>query len=165
MRNMTVLWAGCLFGASIVLTIAATASAQAVYAPSVPGVYVRVGSLAYPYGHPWTPHHAYRKAVRYGFVPVAPPATLFHGPTDHFGCPFYGPPYYAYPRPPLAYPGYAGFSGSDPNAYRTMVPPPIPTQFDPKMGSQPPTPSPEEAPTPPMPTEPIPTPPSNPAPK
>jgi len=99
--------------------------------------------------------------VRFGFVPVAPPPTLFHGPTDHFGRPFYGPPYYAYPTPPLGYPGYAGFSGLDPNAYRALVPPPIPTSPDLQTNPQP-TPSSEEVPTPPAPTEPIPTPPSDP---
>jgi hypothetical protein len=156
---MTVLMAGCLSGALIAMTVAASASAQEVYGQ--PGVYA--GSVAYPYGHPWVPHHAYRKAVRYGFVPVAPPPNLFHGPTDYFGCPFYGPPYYAYPRPPLGYPGYAGFSGSDPNAYEHMVPPPIPTQAEGPTNPQP-TPSPEQAPTPPPPpSEPIPAPPSLPA--
>ena len=157
MRNMTVLWAGCLFGALIAMTVATTASAQAVYAPSGAGGYVLANSLVYPYGHPWTPHHAYRVAVRYGFVPVAPPPTLFHGPTYHYGCPFYGPPYYAYPTPPLGYPGYAGFSGTDPNAYQSMVPPPIPPTQAPQASPQP-----EEAPTPPTPSEPIPTPPSDP---
>ena len=149
--------AGCLFGAFIALATAATASAQAVDAPPA----VRVGSIAYPYGHPCRPNHAYRKAARFGLVPVAPPPTLFYGPTDHFGCPFYGPPYYAYPTPPLAYPGYAGFSGSDPNAYKYMVPPPIPTQLDAQPTSEP-TPSPEQLPPPPAPHEPLPTPPSEP---
>ena len=161
MRKMTVLLAGCLFGGSITLAAADVALAQAVYAPSP--VSVRVGYLMYPYGHPWTPQHAYRMAVRYGFVPVAPPATLFRGPMYHYGCPFYGPPYYAYPTPPLAQPGYAGFSGSDPNAYYYMVPPPIPTAPEPSAASQKSQSSPEAAPMPPAPAaEPIPTPPSEP---
>jgi len=41
MRNMTVLWAGCLSGALIALTAAATASAQAVYGSPVAAAYIR----------------------------------------------------------------------------------------------------------------------------
>ncbi len=138
MRIMTVLSAGCLLGGLLVLTAVGTASAQEVYTPAVaPSVYA--GALWYPYGHPCLPHHAYRQDVRFGFVPVAPPAKICHGPTDWYGCFFYGPPHYAYPRPPLGCPGYAGFSGSDPNAYRTMVPPPIPTPSELQPNPQPPT--------------------------
>ena len=168
MRIMTVLSAGCLFAGLIGLTAAGTASAQEVYAPPVAAsVYASV--LYYPYGHPWLPHHAYQKAVHYGFVPVAPPKTLCRGPMHYFGCEFYGPPYYAYPRPELFCPGYAGFSGCDPNAYRAMVPPPIPTPSESPATPQPPTPAPQQLPTPPTPVSPaaesIPTPPSAPAPK
>jgi hypothetical protein len=162
MRNMTVLRAGCLLAAWIALN-AATAWAQAVQSPPATGYDVRVAYTAYPYGHPCLPHQAYRNAVRYGFVPVAPPPTLFHGPTYHYGCPFYGPPYYAYPTPPLACPGYAGFSGTNPHAYRTMVPPPIPTSLDSLPNAQPtPAPAPGELPALPTPNEPIPAPPSEP---
>jgi hypothetical protein len=168
MKKMTVLPAGCLFGGLIALALVATASAQAVYAPPVVPAPAYANSLVYPYGHPCLPHHAYRKAVRFGFIPVAPPATLCHGPTCYFGCPFYGPPYYAYPRPQVACPGYAGFSGTNPNAYRTMVPPPIRTTFDPRAAVPTPMPA-EQLPTPPAQVTPaaetIPTPPSFPAPK
>jgi hypothetical protein len=145
MRIMTVLSAGFLFGGLIGLTTASTASAE-VYAPQVPAVYA--GALWYPYGHPWVPCHAYRHDVRFGVVPVAPKALLC-SPTHYYGCPFYGPPYYAYPRPPLGCPGYAGFSGCDPNAYRTMVPPPIPTSSELQAYPQQPITAPEQLPTPP----------------
>jgi hypothetical protein len=159
MRIMTVLSAGCLCGGLIALTAADTASAQAVYAPP-PGVAsYYAGVLVYPYGHPCLPHHDYRQDVRFGFIPVAPPAKICHGPTDWYGCAFYGPPYYAYPRPALGCPGYAGFSGSDPNAYKTMVPPPIPTPSELQTGVSSPAPAPEQLPTPPAP---IPPPPSAP---
>jgi hypothetical protein len=160
MKNMTVLWAGGLLGVSIAMMAAATASAQVLYAPPIVGVYVRPGYAAYPYGYPYNPRRAYRQAVRFGLAPVVPPPVL-RGPTDYFGRPFYGPPYYAYPTPPPAYPGYGGFSGSAPNAYRSMVPPPSPISPDLPPNAQP-TPSPEEVPTPSAPAEPIPPPPSDP---
>ncbi len=168
MRIMTVLSAGCLFAGLMALTAAGTASAQEIHAPPAAGS-VYASALYYPYGHPWRPYHAYQQAVHFGCVPVAPPKTLCHGPMHYFGCDFYGPPYYAYPRPPLFCPGYAGFSGCDPNAYRTMVPPPIPTPSELPATPQPPTPAPEQLPTPPTPIAPaaesVPTPPSALAPK
>jgi hypothetical protein len=160
MRNMTVLWAGCLLGAWIALAAADAASAQAVQGSPAIAMDVRYAYVPYPYGHPCLPHHGYRQAARFGFIPVAPP-TLLHGPNYYYGCPFYGPPYYSYPTPPLGCPGYAGFSGTDPNAYRSMVPPPIPTSADAPTNRQP-TPAAEELPAPPMPREPIPAPPSEP---
>ncbi|MFZ1933782.1 MAG: hypothetical protein WAU84_08555 [Thermoguttaceae bacterium] len=169
MRIMTVLSAGCLFAASIVLANVGTASEQAAYAPPANATPVYAGALFYPYGHPWLPYHAYRKDVRFGYVPVAPPPKICHGPTGWYGCFFYGPPYYVYPRPPLGCPGYAGFSGSDPNAYRTMVPPPIPTPSGLPPYAQSPMPAAEQLPAPPprvsSQTEPIPPPPSAPMPK
>jgi hypothetical protein len=166
MRIMTVLSAGCLVAGLTALAIAGTASEQPAYPPRANAVPVYGAVTYYPYGHPCLPHHAYRQAVRFSYVPVAPPPKICHGPTDWYGCFFYGPPYYVYPRPPLGCPGYAGFSGSDPNAYRTMVPPPIPTPSQMQTNSQQPTSAPEQLPPPPAPdapsAKPIPTPPSAP---
>jgi hypothetical protein len=168
MRIMTVLSAGCLFAGLIALATVGRASEQAAYSPHVKSAPVAAGALWYPYGHPWFPHYAYYKDVRVGYVPVAPKA-IFCTPTHYYGCFFYGPPRYVYPRPPLGCPGYAGFSGSDPNAYRTMVPPPIPTPSELPSYAQSPTPAAEQLPPPPprvsSPPEPIPPPPSAPMPK
>jgi hypothetical protein len=151
MRIMSFLLAGCLFGTLISLTTPDNAVAQEPYPSPVMGAYARRPPV-YPNVH--RTQHAYRKAVKYGLVPVAPPFVT------HFqdGRGLYGPPYYAYPRPPLGYPGYAGFSGIDPNAYRAVVPPPIPPTIPhASPDSQPSAPSP--------PSEPIPAPPGDPGPK
>jgi hypothetical protein len=150
MRITSFLLAGCLFGTLIGLTVD-KALAQDPYAPRVIGAYARR-----PPVYPDVRHseHAYRKAVRFGLAPVVPP--LITCWQDGRG--LYGPPYYAYPRPPLGYPGYAGFSGSDPYAYRAVIPPPIPPTVPlsaTDSQSSPPAP----------PAEPIPSPPSDPGPK
>jgi hypothetical protein len=170
MRSMTLLSAGCLLAGSIAFTNLATGQEQPAYPPRPNAKPVYAAATYYPYGHPWVPYHAYRQTVRFSYVPVAPKC-LVCSPTHYYGCWFYGPPSYLYPRPPLGCPGYAGFSGSDPNAYRAMVPPPIPTPSALQTSAPPPspTPAPEQLPAPPakdtLPTEPIPTPPNALAPK
>jgi hypothetical protein len=127
-----------------------SALAQEPYPSPVAGAYARRPPV-YPYVR--VSPHFYRKAVRHGFAPVLPPPITQH--QDGRG--LYGPPYYAYPRPPLGYSGYAGFSGVDPNAYRSVIPSPIPPTM-PRSQS-------DSASPPMMPAEPIPTPPSDPGPK
>ena len=153
MRITSFLLVGCFFGALMSLTAADEALAQEPYPSPVMGAYARRPPV-YPNVH--RTQHAYRKAVKYGLVPVLPPPVTRH--QDGRG--LYGPPYYAYPRPPLGYPGYAGFSGDDPNAYRAVVPPPIPPTMPPSATISPP-----ESPPPTPPAEPIPAPSSDPGPK
>ncbi len=169
MRIMTIVSTAYLFAGLIALTTAATASELAAYAPRANATPVCTGAVYHPYGHPWFPYYAYRQAVRFSYVPTAPPATICRAPTYHYGWQFYGAPYYLYPRPPLGCPGYAGFSGCDPNAYRAIVPPPIPTPSELPGYAQSSTPAAEQLPAPPsrvsLPAEPIPTPSGTPAPK
>ena len=148
MRITSLLLGGCLFGTLIGLTGADKALAQVPEPSPVLGSYARRPPV-YPKVH--HSQHAYRKAVKYGLAPVLPPFVTVY----QEGHGLYGPPYYAYPRPPLGAPGYAGFSGTDPDAYRSVIPPPIPPTLPPAMTN------PETLPSPPA-TEPIPTPPSDP---
>jgi hypothetical protein len=150
MRITNSLLAGCFVGALLAMTAGDRALAQAIEPAPVTGAYTRRPPV-YPYVR--VSPHFYRKAVRHGFAPVQPPAITVH--QDGRG--LYGPPYYAYPRPPLGYSGYAGFSGTDPSAYRSVIPPPIPPTM-PRARSDS-----ESATT--TPAEPIPTPPSDPGPK
>lgn len=169
MRIMTVVSAAGLLAAICAFANVASAQDDPAYLPRPRSIPVYAGSTYFPYGQPWLPYHAYRSDVRFGYVPVAPPAKLFRPATSWYGCWFYGPPVYMFPRPSVACPGYAGFSGCDPNAYRGMVPPPIPTPSMCETNARPkaPTPAPESLPTPPASVSPasevIPPPPSFPA--
>ena len=169
MRIMTVLSAGCLFAGLIALTAVGTASAQEVYAPPAPPLpftpalctilTATLGFRTMPIGRRFT--MASCRWPRRRRCATGRPITSAVPSTDLRTTPIR--------RPPLGYPGYAGFSGCDPNAYRTMVPPPIPTPSELPANPQPPTPAPEQLPAPPVRVrprpKPIPTPPSNPAPK
>jgi hypothetical protein len=148
MRIMRFLLVGCLFGTMVSLATSSSAVAQESYPSPVVGAYARRPPV---YPSVRRTQRAYHKAVRYGLMPVAPP--LITNFQDGRG--LYGPPYYAYPRPPLEYSGYAGFSGVDPYAYRAVIPPPIPPTIPHASPN-----SQSSAPTPP--SEPIPTPPSDP---
>ena len=150
MRITSFLLAGCFIATSFALTAADCALAQGIDPSPVMGAYARRPPV---YPNARVSPHFYRKAVRCGFAPVLPPSITTH--QDGRG--LYGPPYYAYPRPPLGYSGYAGFSGTDPNAYRSVIPPPIPPTIPRAQADS------ESPPMPPA--EPIPTPPSNQGPK
>jgi hypothetical protein len=157
MRTKRFVLAGCLFVGLIGLVSVENVSAQEPYPSPMMGAYARRPPV-YPYVH--SSRHAYHKAVRFGLAPVAPPA-ITRGPVDYFGRGLYGPPYYAYPRPPLGYTGYAGFSGTDPHAYHSVIPPAIPPAMPyPPRDSLAPSSQPTTAPSPPV--EAIPTPPSEP---
>lgn len=76
MRIMTIVSTAYLFAGLIALTTAATASELAAYAPRANATPVCTGAVYHPYGHPWFPYYAYRQAVRFSYVPTAPPATI-----------------------------------------------------------------------------------------
>ncbi len=143
MKNSTILWAVALFAVVAGLLAAATASAQVVvYTPPVAAVYAG-RYAAYPYGAVvYNPRRTYRQAVRYGYAPVFVPAApvITRGPTDYFGRPMYGPPYYAYPRPPISY----GANGYD---YRPVPAAPQPSATAPSAAAveTPPPPAPAPA--------------------
>ena len=167
MRIMSVVSASCLLAALTAFgNVAIAQDDQPAYAPKPNATPIYAAANYHPYCHPYFPNHAYRSAVRFSYVPVAPPPKICHGPTSWYGPWFYSTPYYVYARPPLGCPGYAGFSGCDPNAYRTMVPPPIPepSASEPSVPPTTPTAAPEQLPSPPMPEQ-LPTPPKQVAPK
>jgi hypothetical protein len=146
MRTISSFLAGSCLALLVVLTASNQASAQVPEPSAKLGKYARRPPV---YPDIRLSQFAYHRAVRYGLAPVLPPPVTRW--QDGHG--IYGAPYYAYPRPPLGQQGYGGFSGADPNAYRAVIPPPIPPVI--------PT-----APMPPESTaESIPTPPSDPAPK
>jgi hypothetical protein len=147
MRIRSSLTAGCLLGAVISLMAADSALPQAPYPWPMLGNYAGRPPV---YPNVQKSQCAYCKAVRFGLAPVAPP--LITRCQDGRG--LYCPPYYAYPRPPLGCQGYAGFSGTDPNAYRAVIPPAIPPTI-------PYTPTPEKKSPTVSSVEPIPTPPSD----
>jgi hypothetical protein len=150
MRITSFLLAGCLVGTLVSLTTADQPSAQDPHS-IVMQRYTRRPPV---YPNLTTSHHAYWKAVRVGLPPVLPPWITRH----QEGRGLYDAPYYAYPRPPLGCPGYAGFSGTDRNAFRAVIPPPIPPVMPPPASGT----SPESVPTAPVPPgETIPTPPTD----
>jgi hypothetical protein len=147
MRIISTLLAGSCFAMLLSLAAPDRVSAQVPEPSAKLGKYARRPPV---YPDVRLSQSAYRRAVRYGLAPVLPPPVTRwqegHG--------IYGAPYYAYPRPQLGQQGYAGFSGSDPNAYQAVIPPPIPPVI-------PTAPMPPESPT--STAESIPTSPSDPA--
>jgi hypothetical protein len=179
MTNANIFRIACLSAMALGLAVAATASAQQIYAP--PPVGVRVyGYVAYPAAYPYAyygPRRALRQAVRYGYAPLPAAVVVVRPPTDflaapsyrfpYYGSPYYGYPYYGVLKPPIGYGSTIGPNGStyplgygQPNQGTYRAGPPSAAQIPPPPDPQTPSsPAPGFAPPQPPTQEPIPAPP------